>query len=177
MPLGEVLGVRWDNVDGEAADLHVRCSLSRPVGGSPHLVEPKTGSSARRIGPDAQTMEAPRGYRRRQAADRLRAGQRWGDRGLVFATRTGGFARPQDVRESFNTEIRQSGLVRIRFHDPRHTPATLLLRQGRTIQAVADRPGHANAANLLRRHPHVLPDQRAGIARVVGDVLGGGDHR
>lgn len=176
MRLGEILGLRWEDVDWKAADLHVRRSLSWPVGGSPELLEPKTGSSSRRISLDAPTLEALRRYRIRQAAERLRAGECWKDLQLVFTTRTGCFVPPRDVRAILKREMRVAEVLRIRFHDLRHTHATLLLRQGRNIKEVADRLGHANPATLLRRYAHVLPDQRAETARVIGEVLGSCDH-
>lgn len=103
-------------------------------------------------------MEALRRHRRRQAAERLAAGPAWQDLDLVFCTRRGGYVE-QDVIERLLPGIaRLPGVPPIRVHDLRHTHATLLLRQGRSVREGSERLGHANPTVTLSRYAHVLAD-------------------
>lgn len=178
MPLGELLGLRWDDVDLEQGVVSVTHSLSWPRGGEPELVAPKTARSRRRISIDPGTVAALRHHRAEQSAQRLAKGPAWPDLNLVFCTPRGGYVRQEIVERALHVLEKASDLPQIRFDDRRHTHATILLRQGRIIKEVSDRLGHANIAITLQRYSHVLPDQQAEMACVMGHVLDvGGDPR
>lgn len=173
MRIGELLGLRWQDVDWQAGTVRVAQCLSWPTCGEPALVEPKSRRSRRVIDVDPGTMKALRQHQKQQAADRLAAGPDWPDRNLVFVTRTGSFVKPLALTALVHSIARKAGVPDIRFHDLRHTHATLLLRAGRNLKEVSDRLGHSDPAITLRCYAHVLPDQRSEIARVIGNVLDG----
>lgn len=173
MRLGELLGLRWEDIDWDGGAVGVRRSLSWPRNGQPELLEPKTTSSRRVIALDEVTMGALRQHRARQAEDRLAAGGAWQDTGVVFCTQGGAFVDQRRIQRLLPSLARGSGVPRIRFHDLRHTHATILLRQGRSIKEVAERLGHSSVSITLQTYVHVLPDQRTGSAQVMGKVLGG----
>ena len=89
MRKGELLGLRWSDVDLEAGTLHVQGSLQPVAGGRHEIVEPKTASSRRRIDLGKEASAALRGHRARQAQERLRMGEAWDDLGLVFTNEVG----------------------------------------------------------------------------------------
>jgi integrase len=174
MRLGELLGLQWDDIDWQASTVHIRRSLSWPRYGRPELLTPKSAASRRTVSVDSTTLAILREHRDRQEQERAAAGGAWANRNLVFCTEDGGFVMERRVQRLMPKAAALAGVPRIRFHDLRHTHATLLLRQGRNVKEVSERLGHANVSITLQTYAHVLPDQRAEVARVIGDVLDGG---
>jgi integrase len=160
MRLGELLGLRWQDVDLDARMLQVRHTLLRTQNGL-HLTEPKTARSRRRIALAPTAVEALRHQRRQQAAERLRLGPAWDEQDLVFANEIG---RPIEqgnlLRRSFWPLLSTAALPRIRFHDLRHTAATLLLSQGVHPKVVSELLGHSSIGLTLDIYSHVLPDMQ-----------------
>jgi len=154
--IGELLGLRWQGVDLESAMLRVRRTKSTAKTG-PRLTARKNGKG-RSIRLTRRAVDALSAHKAAQNAERLKAGSLWEDHGLVFATHGG---RPFDsrnvVRTSFKPLLKKAGLPNIRFHDLRHTCATLLLSRGHHPKLVQDLLGHASVALTLDRYSHVLP--------------------
>ncbi len=156
--IGELLALRWLDVDLEAsgAALRVRRTKSTAKRG-PVFTTPKSGKG-RSVKLTRQALEALRAHRAAQNAERLMAGSLWQDHGLVFCTHGG---RPLDshnvARTSFKPLLNRAGLPDIRFHDLRHTCATLLLSRGHHPKLVQELLGHASVAMTLDRYSHVLP--------------------
>ncbi len=173
MRAGEILGLRWRDVDWERGALRVVHSLSWPGKEPPQLLDPKTKGSRRVVWVDASTLATLRRHRDLQLRERDQCAGEWSDLDLVIATGQGGYVRLRDLWRVLSTAARRAGVPRIRIHDLRHTHGTLLLRQGRGVKEVADRLGHANPSMLLQRYAHVLPDQQADVARTIGQVLDG----
>ena len=108
-----------------------------------HVAEPKTARSRRTIMLPTVVSDALRAHRTRQLEDRLAAGGRWTDSGMVFASTVGIPMEPRDVHREFKAILRTAGLPDIRFHDPRHTAATLLLAQGVDPRTIMETLGHS----------------------------------
>ena len=151
---GEVLGLRWDDVDLGKSQLHVRQALQRRSGGALELVEPKTARSRRTIPLPAHVLHALAEHRDRQSAARDKAGDDWTERGFVFTTRTGGPLAPRNDYRSFQLLLTKAGLRRVRVHDLRHTAASMLLEQG-----VHPASGHGDPRPLADQpdHEYLLP--------------------
>jgi integrase len=175
MRRGELLGLRWDDVDLDAGVLRVRLSLSR-VRGQPYLKEPKTGR-ARRLRVDRHVVEALRAQQQAQARDARRVGPAWDHAwNLVFTTATGGPCHPDAVTTDFRQACRAAGAPPIRLHDLRHTHATLLLEAGVPVKVVSERLGHASVMLTLDIYAHVLPAMDAdAVARFAAHVHGEDD--
>jgi len=156
--IGELLALRWQDVDLEASGptLRVRRTKSTAKSG-PVFTTPKNGKG-RSISLTRHAVEALKAHRAAQNAERLKAGSLWQDNGLVFCTHGG---RPLDshnvARTSFKPLLERAGLPNIRFHDLRHTCATLLLSRGHHPKLVQVLLGHASVALTLDRYSHVLP--------------------
>jgi integrase len=147
---GELLGLQWEDVDFPGAALHVRHTLHE-LNGRLWIGEPKTKRACRQVDLPAIAVVALRGHRERMLIE---------DRsdGLVFCDTQGGPLRKSNLlRRSFLPLLKRAGLPAIRFHDLRHTAATLLLAQGVHPKIVQERLGHSNIALTLDTYSHVLP--------------------
>ena len=176
MRQGELLGLRWSDIDLEAGRLAVEHSLQRDSAGRLVLAPTKTEQSRRGIAIGAATVTVLRGHKARQNEMRLRAGgDVWGDGGYVF-TRADG--RPLDgtaVHHRWVSLSKRLGLPRITFHDLRHTAASHMLAGGIDLKLVSEQLGHSTIRLTADTYAHVLPDQMRQIADAM-DVLIAGDQ-
>jgi integrase len=168
---GELLGLKWDDIDVEAGTLQVRRALITARGG-PRLAAPKTKSSRRRVSLTRIAAEALKDHLERQLEDIDRVGSLWEENGLVFASETG---TPLDRRDltsrRFKPLLKRAGLPRFRFHDLRHTCATLLLTQNVNPKVVSEMLGHSSIAITLDTYSHVLPNMQDSAARALEEAL------
>jgi integrase len=168
---GEVLGLRWCDVNLDAKTITIAQALAR-VGGKLQLIEPKSRQSRRTLPLHDVLVAALRNHRRRQLEERLAAGSRWQDSGLVFTFGIGTPFEPRALNEDFDRIIAKGRLRRIRFHDLRHSCATFLLAQGVHSRVVMELLGHSQISLTMETYSHVLPDtMRDAVAR-VGVLLG-----
>jgi len=180
MRQGELLALKWGDVDLEATRLAVRATLRRikepgAQGPAPATWKrPKTDKSRRQIALSAPIVEALRRHRVEQAALRLRLGEAWADHDLVFSTNTGRPLSPSRVRRTHARILARAGLPRaVRFHDLRHTAATLLLGARVNPKVVSEMLGHASVAITLDIYSHVLPDMQQDAAAAMAAILYG----
>ncbi len=163
--LGEVLGLRWMDVDLESKTVHVRHSLQR-IAGKLVLAEPKTKGSERSVKLPAMAYTALQEHRKGQHEIGLVTP-------YVFATWKGTPIDPRNALRRFKELLAKAGLPdSIRFHDLRHSSATLLLIRGATYEEVAEMLGHSNSAMLHRTYSAVLPHRRELLANMMDEVLG-----
>lgn len=148
---GELLALKWEDVDLETGTLQVRRSLSGSSDGRPVFTTPKTAKSRRQVRLTAGATEALKRHRKRQLEERLRVAGLWRDHGLVFTTETGTpLDRHNLCQRSFKRLLKRAGLPGIRFHDLRHTCATLLLTRGVHPQDRAGAFGPLHHSNHTR---------------------------
>ncbi len=159
---GELLGLRWQDVDLDAGTLTVRHSLALR---SRQLVEPKTERSRRTLRLGSQVLGALREQRRDQLGERLAAGPRWADLDYVFATPAGQPLDSSNVLHAFQRTLARIGLPRQRFHDLRHACATLLLEQGEELGVVSKVLGHATVGTTADVYAGDVPAGRRSDGR------------
>lgn len=172
MRRGELIGLRWQDVDLQRAVLHVRHTLM-VVKGERGLREPKTKSGRRTIALSPACVAALKEHRIRQNARRLRMGADWHDRDAVFAAANGEWIDPGNLSRHFSRIVKRAELPMIRFHDLRHTSATLLLKEGVNVKVVSERLGHANISITLDTYSHVLPSMQQDAADRMDTALFG----
>ncbi|MDV3215235.1 tyrosine-type recombinase/integrase [Mycobacterium avium] len=161
----EVLGLRWADVDHDAATITV--SQGRVVvGGGTVTGAPKSIRSARTLPMPPDVMAALRAFKTRQAEERLALGGGWPDTGLVAVNADGSPIRPETYSKAFAAHCAAAGVPVIRLHDVRHTAATMLLDMGLPVLTVAKWLGH-DPAITLRVYGHVYDDALAS----AGDAL------
>ena len=167
---GELLGLKWDDLDLDAGHLTVRRTLARTPGGAT-FTDVKTHRSARRISIPAECVTSLRWYHRRQQQDRRDAGPAWRDLRLVFARSTGGPLDAAYVHRNHQILCEVAGVRKIRFHDLRHSAASLLLERGIELIVVKDLLGHAQINTTVDIYAHVrLRLQRQAI-EAMGQAL------
>jgi len=157
MRAGELMGLKWGDVDLAGSALFVRRALQRQNAGGLVFVEPKTGRSRRRIVLSRVAIAALRLHRKAQLERRLFHGEDWQDLDLVFCGADGRPADPSWQRQVFYTVMKTAGLPAMRFHDLRHTAATLLLSKGVHPKVVSEMLGHATITLTLDTYSHLLP--------------------
>jgi integrase len=171
MRQGELLALQWRNVDLKRATLHIRGSLERRAK-TLAIGQPKTRTSRRQVRLTATAVEALRQHRLRQNEERLRVGAAWEDNDLVFCTEVGTPASASNLlNRSFRPLLKRAGIERIRFHDLRHTAATLLLEQGLHPKLVSEMLGHSTIAITLDLYSHVTESMHKQAADAMDAIL------
>jgi integrase len=171
---GELLGLRWQDLDLERGAIQVRQTVAFVKGGGYVFGEPKTAKSRRNVILTAVATAELRRHRMRQAESRLAVGAAWQDLDLVFTNEVGGPVDGSNVlQRHFYPLLARAGLPRIRFHDLRHTCATLLLGRGVHPKVVSEMLGHSTVAITMDTYSHVLPTMQREAAAALDAALGG----
>ena len=167
---GELLGLRWEDVDLERELLQVRRQLTRTRDGP--LFHCSRRGKARVVRLTEMAIAALKAHWVAQNEERTRAGSLWQETGLVFTSTLGTPVDVGNLTYSFiQTAPEADRLARIRFHDFRHTCATLLLSKGTHSKIVQEMLGHANISMTMDTYSHVLPDMQEKAVSAMDDVL------
>jgi integrase len=187
---GEILGLRWQDVDLTKGTLKICYSLQRvkrprAEKGKLELIEPKTERSRREIALPQVTISALYAHRARQGEERRTAGSRWRDSGMVFTTGIGTMLDQRNLLRSFYAVIdtrdpkdpepdpkkKRRMFPKLRFHDLRHSAATLLLAQGVHPRYIMELLGHSCISLTMNTYGHVLDEMRKETARQMDAVF------
>ncbi|MFE9556803.1 tyrosine-type recombinase/integrase [Streptomyces sp. NPDC006703] len=162
---GEIVGLRWSDIDLDQRTLTVRQQLQRRRG---VLYNDETkGRRSRALPLPAMCVAPLRWHRMRQAAARESAGAAWQESGYVFTTRTGRPVEPRNVHRSFVRVSETAGLRVVRLHDARHGCATLLTAAGVAPRVVMEILGHSQISLTMDVYTHVVQDtQRKAISHM-----------
>jgi integrase len=169
MRRGEILGLRWQDVDLDASTLRVRTSLEETKQGL-RLKSPKTKAGRRSITLPAVTVEALRDHRREQSELRLALGI-GGRSKMVFTRHDGELLRPRNFSKEYRRASKAAG-VDATFHSLRHSHASELLRKGIPIAVVSKRLGHSKISTTLDIYTHCLPNEQDQAAALMDAALG-----
>ena len=167
---GEVLGLRWADVDMQAGTVSVRQSRVALAGKST-VHAPKTEAGTRTITVPGAALDALRARWAQQAADRLKAGAAWRDEGWVFATAAGGPLDPNNVSRDFRRLRDAARLQKEPFHALRHTAVSVQLAAGVPLEVASKRIGHKRTALTADTYGHMLPQADQAAAGKVDDFL------
>ena len=173
MRRSELLALKWADLDLSSGALSVQRSLGRGLTSRLEEGDPKSRSGRRRIALSASVVESLKRHRVRQVEHRLSVGDVFEDRGYVFANETGGHIHPNTLYRRFRGLTARAGVPPIRFHDLRHTSATLLLAEGVHGKIVQERLGHANIAMTLDLYSHVTADMQHHAADRLDELIRG----
>jgi integrase len=167
---GELLGLRWADVDLDGGELRVRQAVQR-VAGELRFTEPKTRRSRRTLPLPALAVDALREHRARQASERLASGPAWQDSGLIFTTARGTPIEPRNLNRHWYALRDRVGLPGVRLHDLRHTCVTLLLDDGappHIVQAIA---GHSGIQVTMTIYAHAAQEEQRKVLGSLGERL------
>jgi len=163
---GEALGLLWSDADLDQGELRVSRALQR-VNGHLELVEPKTKKSHRPVPLPAALVESLREHRARQLEERLAAGSKWQEQGFVFTTPLGTPLEGTKVTKLFQRHLAKAGLPQMRFHDLRHSYASLLDAQGVGARTIMELMGHSQISVTMNLYTHTLPS----VMREAADAM------
>ena len=155
---GELLGLKWEDIDLEQGIIHVRRQIARIDG---EIVEAplKTKNSYRSVSIGQDAVEI------------LREQQRKTNSEYVFPSPTGGPISPDSVLKMLHRVLKRAGLPEIHFHDMRHTFATMALQNGVDIKTVSGMLGHYSAGFTLDTYAHVTTAAQRQAANTMSSIL------
>lgn len=172
MRRGEVLGLRWSDIDFASHRLAVRQTVLT-INYQVSLGTPKTARGRRSIALDPTTLAALQAHRQRQTEEKGAVGTGYQDQDLVFAREDGTPLHPDYFSQLFDRTVARLGLPRIRLHDLRHTHATLGLAAGVHPKVMSDRLGHATVAFTQDVYMHAIPRVEQEAADQMADLIFG----
>lgn len=167
MRRGELLGLKWIDLDWTSRNLQVRRQLKVTKGGGFHFAEPKTAAGMRTILLGLDTIALLREHQDGQYQERQKVGDRWQESDLIFPSSVGTPTRPPKIYVRFKRIARSAGLPEIRFHDLRHTAASLMLNNGIPLIVVSRRLGHAQPSITLNVYGHMMPTMQKEAAELM----------
>lgn len=158
---GEILGLHWEDVDLDKGDLAVRHTIQLLQG---RIIEgePKSAASRRTIALSDYTVAVLMQHKEKISKDE----------GLLFTTSSGRAVSPRNLLRHFHQVLDRTGLPKIRFHDLRHTAATLLLKENVHPKIVQEMLGHSTIALTLDTYSHILPDIQQEAADKMDKIFG-----
>lgn len=172
MRLGEALGLQWKDIDLERRQLRINKSLQRIPGRGQVLSETKTRRGRRSLVMPITAVEALRAHRTKQIGWRRAAGSKWNEMGFVFTSSTGQPVDQRNVQRVFRRVLRRAKLPRMRFHDLRHSCASLLLAQHTDPRVIMETLGHSNISVTMNMYAHVMPALKRDAADAMDRSLG-----
>lgn len=177
MRQGELLALRWQDVDLDAETVQVRQTLHRVKSGEEKgklvALPPKNGRS-RQIELTPTAVDALRRHRERQTTERLLLDEAWTNSGFVFTNEVGKPIEAANLtNRSYKPLLAKAGLPHFRFHDLRHTAATLMLAQNVHVKVVSEMLGHSQISITLDLYSHVTPTMQRQAATTMEAFLRG----
>lgn len=171
MRRGEILGLAWTDLDLDNRVLRVNRAVQRLKDGL-KITDVKTERSRRSIALPDSVVRVLKERRLRQLEERLKAGLNWRDLGLVFTNPTGGPLEPITLHRDYKQLLKAAGLpVETRFHDLRHSAASLLLAQGVQLRIIMELLGHSSIALTANTYSHVMPAAMRATAETMDALL------
>jgi integrase len=171
MRRSELLALRWQDVDFMLSQVYVSRGLHHLKDGSYIFTEPKSVKSRRTIALPPSTILLLKDHYEKQKLERAMVGIKLTEGDLVFSTPEGRPFRPNTVSRAWSTVASRAGVKVIRFHDARHTHASLMLKQGIHPKVVQERLGHATIAVTLDTYSHVTPGLQEAAAKRFDDLF------
>ncbi|HYT37664.1 MAG TPA: site-specific integrase [Ktedonobacteraceae bacterium] len=160
MRRGELLGLRWQDVNFDTRGLQVQRTISRQRKRGIVESEPKTSRGRRNIILPPFAIDVLKQHRTRQLEARLKVGPAWEESNFVFCNGHGGFLEPSQLHMMFRSLLEDAGLPQIRFHDLRHSAATIMLSMGVHPKVVRELLGHSSISMTLDTYSHMLPSMQ-----------------
>ncbi len=168
---GELLGLKWSDVDWDKRTLFVQRQLQLLPGQGYVFVPPKTKSGRRQIQLGQGALQQLQNHRRQQQAVKNEAGDRWQENDLIFPTTIGTPLDNKRVWNEFKRILKRAGLPEIRFHDLRHTSISSLLDMGLPINTVQRRAGHSLASTTVNIYGHVMAHSQEEAAEKIEEWM------
>lgn len=171
MRQGELLGLKWQDVDWDQKTLHIQRQLKYGAKDGSVFSQLKTRSSARTIVIGTETLSLLKEHQQRQFREIIKMDQKWQDYDLVFPSTIGTPFNPRNLLRQYRSLLNAAGVPTIRFHDLRHTAASLMLNHGIPVLIVSKRLGHAKPSITLDIYGHLIPSMQEQVAKIMDEVI------
>ncbi len=169
MRQGELLALKWKNVDLDRGVIEVVANLRRIPGGGLEIGKPKTKTSIRSITIGSESVQVLKDHQNR--IDEEKQKESWKENDLVFPSTLGTAIDPSNILKRFRKALKDAGLRKIRFHDLRHTSASLMLNNGVDVFVASRRLGHAKPSITLDVYGHLLHDKKNQVPNLVDRLI------
>lgn len=169
--MGEIIGLKWEDLELNSATLKVQRQVQRVTGRGLVFSQPKSAKSRRVIILGSTTIEKLKLHYHQQHWSRLIAGERWEENDLIFPNTVGKPMEQNRLLKEYKEILRQAGLPIIRFHDLRHTAATLMLQAGIHPKIVQETLGHADISLTMNTYSHALPTLQKEAAEKMDELV------
>lgn len=171
MRKGELLGLKWSDLDWDKSVLLVQRQLQQASSSSAVLAPPKTKAGRRAIKLGQGALSQLNAHRKRQELTKAAAGENWQENGLMFTSSIGTYLDQSKVSKEFKRLLQQAGLPDIRFHDLRHTSISFLLEMGMPINTVQMRAGHSKASVTVDVYGHAMARSQEEAADKIEELV------
>ena len=171
MRQSEILGLKWTDLDWVNQTLKVERQLVRPEGAEIKFAPPKTKFGKRMLKLGDKSIEVLRNHYESQYKERMACKDRWVESGLIFTTSIGTPIHARNLIRYFKKLLNEAGLPEIRFHDLRHTAASIMLNHGIPVIVVSRRLGHARPSITLDVYGHLIPSMDEYAAQKIDELV------
>lgn len=171
MRQAELMGLKWQDVDWDHSTLQVKRQVRHFTGGKYVFSKPKSKSGNRTIILGKQALELLRDHKKAQEKMIATSRNGWEELDLVFASRVGTPITASNIRRDFRKLLKESGLPKIRFHDLRHTAASLMLNHGIPVLIASKRLGHSKPSVTIDIYGHLMPSKQEEAADLMDKLI------
>jgi integrase len=171
MRQGELFGLKWPDLQWLTGTLHIQRQVQRVSGQGWSFVEPKTKAGRRTIKLGEGTIQILREHRAQQEIQKVKAGQSWQENDLIFPNEVGDPGDPSNLRKDFQKTLARAGLSLIRFHDLRHTAASLLLNNNVPLIVVSKMLGHTKPSITMDIYGHLYHESQGEAAEIMDKLV------
>ncbi len=171
MRQGELLGLKWSDLDWTKGILRVQRQVQRINNKGFLFSEPKTRAGRRSIQLGEFTLQVLREHYKRQGLEKALAGDRWAENDLVFPSSVGTPIDQRNLQRTYASLVKKAGVQKIRFHDLRHTAASVMLNHGIPVIVVSRILGHSRPSITLDIYGHLIHDMQVEAARIMDDAI------
>ena len=168
---GEILGLKWSDLEWNNGRLQIQRQAQRRKGEGLVLCEPKSASGRRMIILGGKTLDRLHKHKEEQFKERINAGEKWQENDLIFPSPYGTILDQSKVNKVYKQCLSKAGLPNLRFHDLRHSAATLMLQEGIHPKVVQERLGHSDISLTLNTYSHVLPSMQEEAAEKMDNLF------
>lgn len=167
---GEILGLRWNNVDLEKGSIKIIDNLCATTEGL-ILKQPKTESGIRTIAISSTLVKILKKHKVSQIKNKIRLGASYKDNNMVCCYEDGHLFNPKRFSAKFNELLKKNNLPLIRFHDLRHSHASLLVKMGVQPKEISSRLGHSNIGITMDLYSHLYEETDRKVANMFDELI------
>lgn len=171
MRMGEIYGLTWDDLHWHTGELNVHRQIQEKKGGGWDFYEPKTRFGTRMVKLGDGTLTVLRNHKSRQELEMAFAGDRWQHNNLIFPSVSGTPLNKSNMRKDYNRVLSLAGIPHIRFHDLRHTAASLMLNHKTPLLVASRRLGHSKPSVTLDIYSHLFQDSQNEVANLLDELV------